>query len=88
LDYTELLPGRNKDIAGIGFCYAKRSPNLCDEAGEPFGSHHKASLETTYKVQVKDWLAVQPDFQYIFNPGACESLPNALVAGIRFNVSF
>ncbi len=88
LDYKGLLPGRDNDIAGIGFSYTKLSPNLCDDAGEPFASHHEAILEATYKVQVKDWLTVQPDLQYIFNPGASENLPNALVAGVRFNVTF
>jgi len=88
LDYKGLLPGREKDIAGIGFSYTRLSAKLRDDAGESLGSHHEAILEATYKVQVKDWLTVQPDFQYIFNPGASEKLPNAFVAGVRFNVTF
>jgi carbohydrate-selective porin OprB len=37
---------------------------------------------------VYEWLSVQPDVQYIFNPGACASADNALVAGLRVNLSF
>ena len=87
-DYKGLLPGREKDITGIALSYTKLSTDLCDDAGEALGSHHEAILEATYKVQVKDWLTVQPDIQYIFNPGACENQDNAFVAGVRFNVSF
>ena len=88
LNYKGLLPGRDKDTAGIGFSYTKLSPNLRGTDGAPFSSHHEAILEATYNVQANDWLTVQPDFQYIFNPGASQNLPNALVAGIRFNVTF
>jgi len=87
-NFKGLLPGRDKDIAGLGLSYTKLSTNLRDDAGQPLESHHETILEATYKVQVKDWLTVQPDFQYIFNPGGTESAPNALVAGVRFNVTF
>lgn len=87
-NFTGLIAGRDKDIAGIGFVYTKLSNNLSDETGAPLGSHHEAILEATYKIVVKDWLSVQPDFQYIFNPGACDNATNAIVAGIRFNISF
>jgi len=39
-------------------------------------------------VVLKDWLTVQTDFQYIINPGASQSAPNAFVAGLRFNLTF
>jgi len=87
-NYKGLIPGRDKDIAGLALSYTKLSADLCDDVGEPVESHHETILEATYKVQVKDWLTIQPDIQYIFNPGACEILPNALVAGVRFNVTF
>ena len=87
-NYRGLLPGRDKDIAGLGFSFTKLSGNLSDDNGEPLCSHHEAILEATYKVVLKDWLTVQPDFQYIINPGASQSAPNAFVAGLRFNLTF
>ncbi len=87
-NYKGLLPDREKDIAGIGFNYTKLSGNLREDSGEPLGSHHEAILEVTYKAGVNDWLAVQPDFQYIINPGVTEIAPNAFVVGVRFVVSF
>jgi porin len=87
-DYKGLIPGRDKDVAGIGFSYTNLSRDLRDDDGEPFAAHHESILEATYKIQVKDWLYVQPDFQYIFNPGGDGTLSDAVVAGIRFNVTF
>ena len=31
---------------------------------------------------------VQPDLQYIINPGAVNGTPNAWVGGVRFSVKF
>lgn len=87
-NYKGLLPGRDSDIAGIGFSYTKISSNACNEDDGPLDTRHEAILEATYKVQATEWLTVQPDIQYIFNPGACEKQDNAFVAGVRFNVTF
>ena len=87
-NFKGLLPGRNKDIAGIGLSYTKLSGNLSDENGEPLEAHREAILEATYKVVLNDWCNVQPDFQYIFNPGASQNAPNAIVVGLRVNLTF
>lgn len=87
-NYKGLLPGRDADVAGLGFSYTKASNDLLDEFGNGFERHHEATLELTYKVQATEWLTFQPDVQYVFNPGAFEKADNALVAGVRFNVSF
>lgn len=55
--------------------------------GAPVGKHETA-VELTYRAQVTPWLAVQPDVQYVINPGADPALKNALVAGLRFEVSW
>jgi porin len=53
-------------------------------------------LEATYLFQLTPWLQVQPDFQYVFNPGG--GLPSlgapgkrvgdAAVLGLRTTVTF
>ncbi len=88
LSYKGLIPGRDRDITALGFSYTKISPDARDEDGAPYATHHEGIIELTYKVQATDWLTVQPDIQYIINPGACEKQDNAFVAGLRFNVSF
>jgi porin len=89
LNYLGLLPGRDKDLAGFGFVYTKVSNSILDDAGMAPARHYESIVELTYQMVVNDHLTVQPDAQYIFNPGsAAEPLSNALVLGVRFNLTF
>ena len=87
-NYKGLLPGRDKDIAGIALSYTSLSGDLLDDQGNPPTTHHETILEGTYKVILNEHFFMQPDFQYIFNPGGTQKAPNAVVAGLRFAVSF
>ena len=87
-NFKGLLPWREKDIAGLGFTYTHLSSNLMLEDGQMASTHHEAALEATYKVAVKEWFSVQPDVQYIFNPGGTQRATNALVVGLRCTLSF
>jgi len=87
LNFKGTLPGREKDIAGIGVSYTKLSEKLRDETNAPLDGHFETILEMTYRIIINEKLSVQPDFQYIFNPGASHKLPNAVVAGLRFNLT-
>lgn len=49
---------------------------------------HETAIELTYRVQCLPWLALQPDVQYIINPGTDPSLDNALLIGLRFELSW
>lgn len=76
------LPGRPDDIAGIGFAYAKISPDLAslDRTTNALTGlngpvqDYEAVLEVTYQAAVTPWLSVQPFFQYVFHPGG--NVPN------------
>jgi porin len=39
-------------------------------------------------VRVTEWLTVQPDVQYVVNPGTDPALDDALVVGLRFEIAF
>ncbi len=88
VNYKGLIPGRDSDITALGLSYTHISSDARDDEGAALERHHETIVELTYKVQATEWLTVQPDIQYIFNPGASEKQDNALVAGLRFNVSF
>jgi len=45
-------------------------------------------LEATYADRVLPFLTVQPDLQYILNPGGDSAARNALFVGVRFMVDF
>ena len=88
INYQGLFPFRDKDVCGIGLSYTKISTGLQDEGGAPVPSHHETIIEGTYQAAITSWFAIQPDIQYVFNPGATGSQRNALVAGIRFSMTF
>jgi porin len=51
-------------------------------------NHHETAIELTYRTSITDWFALQPDVQYVINPGANPDLSNALVMSLRFEVQF
>jgi porin len=86
-NYLGLLPGRPKDIFGLGFSFERLGMDIQPPSG-PVLSHHEHVVELTYLANLNDWFSLQPDLQYIINPGGIGRLPNAFVAGLRFNVLF
>jgi porin len=58
--------------------------------------HAETFVEATYQYQVMPWWQIQPDIQYVFEPGAGIANPNnptqrikdELVVGLRTNVTF
>ena len=50
------------------------------------GAEPEVALEWTYRTPVLPWLSLQPDLQYIINPGARGDVANALVLGLRTSV--
>lgn len=80
-----LIPGRDKDMLGLAVAHASISDKL--RRGQALDSH-ETTLELTYRAELTPWLALQPDLQVIFNPGADPSLDNAVVSLLRFEVSF
>lgn len=88
INYTGLLPGRPKDVFGAAFSFERLGMDLEPDSGAPVLSHHEHVAELTYLANLNDWFSLQPDFQYIINPGGIGKIPNAFVAGVRFNVTF
>ncbi len=91
LTYKGLIPGRNDDVAGIGFAYGRWSRQLNkyqSDKGE-IPQKYEIVIETTYKIAVNKWLYFQPDIQYIINPkGGQSQVPDALVTGARVGITF
>jgi porin len=50
--------------------------------------NHETTVEMTYRAPITGWLTLQPDIQYIINPGNDPELDNALVIGLRFEVGY
>ncbi|MGB3365228.1 MAG: carbohydrate porin, partial [Thermodesulfobacteriota bacterium] len=79
LVYRGLLPNRNDDNAAFGFAYGSLSDKLENQ-------DYELMLEITYIIQATPWLEVQPDIQWVVNPGGSSDIPNAFVLGVQLAV--
>ena len=70
--------GRENDTIGLGYGLAKvsgRAGDLDRDSGLPARSKEQF-IELTYQYQAAAWWVIQPDFQYVLNPGAGILDPN------------
>jgi porin len=104
LTFHEPIPHRGDDTCGVGMGYANvgdHAAGLDRDIDFYTGSFHpvrsgETFLEATYQYQATPWWQIQPDFQYVFNPGAGVANPNSpgqrvkdeAVIGVRTNILF
>jgi porin len=72
LNFKGPFEGRDADVFGIGVAYAQLSHSaqrLGSAAGQQY-RNNETVLEATYLYQVAPWWTIQPDLQYVINPGA------------------
>jgi len=83
-----ILSSRPDDELGFAFAMANNGSvykNLRMKALTPVDDY-EISYEVTYRFQVAPWLVLQPDVQYIKNPGTNKALKDALVVGLRIEI--
>jgi len=85
-----LFPGREADELGVAVAAAHNGNPFIEgqrQAGNSVG-RSEVTVELTYLARLRSWLAVQPDLQYVVNPGTDPTLKNALVTMLRFEIAF
>jgi porin len=88
--YTGLIPGRDEDKVGFGLIYSDNGEAFSEaniNNGGP-GLGGETTLELDYQYNPTPWLSIQPDAQYIFNPGGDTHRDDILVMGLRTIVRF
>ena len=90
LTYKGLIPSRDDDTIGIAFNYAQLSVGAQQAAiaSGSVGVGAEMVLEVTYQAQITKWLSMQPDLQFVINPGGNQDLKNAVVIGLRTAITF
>lgn len=97
LAFTGMIPGRPEDALAIGFAYIGISDTVSAfdvDLGVPVARSYEAGLEICYTMQVQPGWTLQPDFQYIWQPGGNTAddnnrrIENAAVVGVRSVISF
>lgn len=73
------------DKLGVGLAYVdlNRSPEV---TGTATPLRHEIVLESTLDLPLTKWLDLQPDVQYIVDPGGTATARNAWVVGIRVSL--
>ena len=90
LAYTGPFAGRDKNQVGMAdglveFGNSFRRGLFLE--GAQIGAR-EVIVEATYRAPVTDWLTLQPDLQYVINPGGRPALGNALILGFRAEIGF
>lgn len=89
LVYTGLFRGRPSDAAGVAISRAGLGVGISEASalqGRPVGGA-ETNIEATYRFGVKSWLTLQPDVQYVIDPGGDRRLGDALVVGLRIAIT-
>ncbi len=88
LVYTGITPGRSDDQVGLSFASANfgdrynRSRTLADRPA----ANRELVIEAVYNAVLAPWLSMQPDVQYVVDPGGSPELADALVIGLRVKI--
>ena len=88
LVYTGVVPGRDEDQAGLSFAaaaFAHRYRQNEAVAGRMIGAR-EVVIEAAYRAAIAAWFSIQPDVQYVANPGGDRSLRDAVVIGLRVKI--
>ncbi len=81
---------RPDDELGLAVAMARtgsdfKASRLIDELST---DSHETAIELTYRAPVSNWLTLQPDVQYIVNPGTDPEQDNAVAISLRFELTF
>jgi porin len=74
--------GLSVGVAQLGAPYRRAQADLSAAT-----TRRECAWELTYRVNLTDWLALQPDVQYIRHPGMSPVLEDSWLFGLRFDVS-
>lgn len=85
INWTGPLPSRPTDVAGFAVAHARNGDDF--RAANPGIERAETALEWTYLIPAAPWLNIQPDVQYVIDPGTDPTLDNAVVVGFRVQVA-
>jgi len=92
ITFTGMFRNRPGDALAIGFAYTNISDKVSAfdvDFGEPVVRNYEALIEICYTFEVKPGWSIQPDFQYIFQPGGnVAGQKDATVVGARTSITF
>jgi porin len=96
--FTGMIRRRPNDVFGVGLAYTGISDDASafdKDSGLSVIRSHEVFLEISYTAEIVPGWTLQPDFQYIWNPGGnvpddtgTRAIKDATVLGVRTTISF
>jgi Carbohydrate-selective porin len=89
--YRGLIPGRDRDLAGIAFgcgTYSIDKLHAAEAANEPMRQTMESVVEADYRIALTKSAFVQPFWQFILRPGGTGTVGSANILGLQFGVDF
>jgi len=94
--FSGFIPSRPDDSFGAGFAYAQvsddaRDADRLERASDPTYKirDYESIVEVFYKAQIVPGLTIQPDLQYMWNPGGhVAGNDDAIYGGVRVSVAY
>ncbi len=84
LSYQGLFEGRDEDVLAVGFARGYFS----DGAKITYLEDAETVWEIFYNAKVTEWMNISPSLQYVADPGANSSAKDAVVFGLRAQMTF
>lgn len=84
LSYQGLIEGRDEDVLAIGMARGY----LSDQANITYLEDAETVWEIFYNARVTQWMNISPSLQYVADPGANSSAKDAVVFGLRAQMTF
>ena len=90
LVYKGLVPKRDDDTTAFEVMYAKYSGKLKDSQQSVGAAPQRYEMvfEFTHRVMITKWMYMQPDMQYIVQPGGTGNIDDAFVVGFQLGLTF
>jgi porin len=85
-----LIPGRPKDEIGVAVAIGRNGYSYMQsqlQQGIPV-NRAETAIEATYLAQINDWLAIQPDVQYVVRPNTNPTIKDAFGFQLRAEIGF
>lgn len=90
LYYRGLPPNRPQDVLALGYYRAFFSNDLAAQqvAQGQLPQDYESAVELGYRYYLTQYFYVQPNIQYVFNPGGTGAIDDALVLGAQIEIDF
>ena len=83
LQYQGLFDGRDDDVFGVGYGQVFFSNTAAD-----YTKDYESVCEAYYNAQITPWFVFGPSIQYVANPGGSNTAKDAVVFGLRAQMTF